>query len=49
MPNNGFLITGANTGLGKDVARQLALRDDVGSIDSYCAAMHLKLVWAVAT
>ena len=35
-PNNGFLITGANTGLGKDVARQLAMRDDVDVIYLAC-------------
>jgi NAD(P)-dependent dehydrogenase (short-subunit alcohol dehydrogenase family) len=36
VPNNGFLITGANTGLGKDVARQLAMRDDVDIIYLAC-------------
>ena len=36
MPNNAFLITGANAGLGKDVARQLALRADVDSIYLAC-------------
>ena len=30
------LITGANAGIGKDVARQLALRDDVGRIYLAC-------------
>jgi NAD(P)-dependent dehydrogenase (short-subunit alcohol dehydrogenase family) len=30
------LITGANAGIGKDVARQLALRDDVGRIYLSC-------------
>ena len=36
MPSNAFLITGANTGLGKDVARQLALRADVDCIYLAC-------------
>ena len=36
MPHNAFLITGANAGLGKDVARQLALRSDVDSIYLAC-------------
>lgn len=36
MPDNAFLITGANAGLGKDVARQLALRDDVDTIYLAC-------------
>lgn len=36
MSNNAFLITGANAGLGKDVARQLALRDDVDTIYLAC-------------
>lgn len=36
MPDNTFLITGANAGLGKDVARQLALRGDVDSIYLVC-------------
>ena len=36
MPDNAFLITGANAGLGKDVARQLALRDDVDLIYLAC-------------
>jgi NAD(P)-dependent dehydrogenase (short-subunit alcohol dehydrogenase family) len=36
LPNNAFLITGANAGLGKDVARQLALRADVESIVLAC-------------
>ena len=36
MPGNTFLITGANGGLGKDVARQLALRADVDSIYLAC-------------
>jgi NAD(P)-dependent dehydrogenase (short-subunit alcohol dehydrogenase family) len=36
LPNNAFLITGANAGLGKDVARQLALRADVDSIVLAC-------------
>ena len=36
MPDNAFLITGANAGLGKDVARQLALRADVDSIYLAC-------------
>jgi NAD(P)-dependent dehydrogenase (short-subunit alcohol dehydrogenase family) len=36
LPNNAFLITGANTGLGKDVARQLALRADVDSVYLAC-------------
>jgi NAD(P)-dependent dehydrogenase (short-subunit alcohol dehydrogenase family) len=36
MPNNAFLITGANAGLGKDVARQLGLRADVDSIYLAC-------------
>lgn len=36
MPNNAFLITGANAGLGKDVARQLAARDDVDTIYLAC-------------
>ena len=36
MPDNAFLITGANAGLGKDVARQLALREDVDSIVLAC-------------
>jgi len=36
LPGNTFLITGANAGLGKDVARQLALRADVDSIYLAC-------------
>ncbi|MBJ7341027.1 SDR family NAD(P)-dependent oxidoreductase [Mycolicibacterium sp.] len=36
MSNNTFLITGANAGLGKDVARQLAMRDDVDTIYLAC-------------
>lgn len=36
MPHNAFLITGANTGLGKDAARQLAGRADVDSIYLAC-------------
>ncbi len=36
MSDNAFLITGANAGLGKDVARQLALRADVDSIYLAC-------------
>ena len=36
MPNNSFLITGANAGLGKDVARQLALRPDVDCVYLAC-------------
>jgi NAD(P)-dependent dehydrogenase (short-subunit alcohol dehydrogenase family) len=36
LPNNALLITGANTGLGKDVARQLALRADVDSVYLAC-------------
>lgn len=36
MPHNAFLITGANAGLGKDVARQLALRADVDLIHLAC-------------
>lgn len=36
MSDNAFLITGANTGLGKDVARQLALRDDVDTVYLAC-------------
>ncbi len=36
MPNNSFLVTGANAGLGKDVARQLALRADVECIYLAC-------------
>jgi NAD(P)-dependent dehydrogenase (short-subunit alcohol dehydrogenase family) len=36
LPHNAFLITGANAGLGKDVARQLALRADVDSIHLAC-------------
>ncbi|WP_082993005.1 SDR family NAD(P)-dependent oxidoreductase [Mycobacterium sp. 1245111.1] len=36
MSSNAFLITGANAGLGKDVARQLALRADVDSIYLAC-------------
>ena len=36
MPHNAFLITGANAGLGKDVARQLGLRADVDSIYLAC-------------
>jgi NAD(P)-dependent dehydrogenase (short-subunit alcohol dehydrogenase family) len=31
-----ILITGANAGIGKDVARQLALRDDVARIYLAC-------------
>ena len=36
MPDEAFLITGANAGLGKDAARQLALRDSVGTIHLAC-------------
>ncbi len=36
MSNNAFLVTGANAGLGKDVARQLALRADVNSVYLAC-------------
>ena len=36
LPNNSFLITGANAGLGKDVARQLALRPDIDCIYLAC-------------
>ena len=36
MPDNTFLITGANAGLGKDVARQLALRSDVDTVYLAC-------------
>jgi NAD(P)-dependent dehydrogenase (short-subunit alcohol dehydrogenase family) len=36
LPHNAFLITGANAGLGKDVARQLALRADVDSVYLAC-------------
>jgi NAD(P)-dependent dehydrogenase (short-subunit alcohol dehydrogenase family) len=36
MSDNAFLITGANAGLGKDAARQLALRDGVGTIYLAC-------------
>ena len=36
MPHNAVLITGANAGLGKDAARQLALRADVDSIYLAC-------------
>jgi len=36
MPDNAVLITGANAGLGKDVARQLALRSDVDTIYLAC-------------
>jgi NAD(P)-dependent dehydrogenase (short-subunit alcohol dehydrogenase family) len=36
VPDNAFLITGANAGLGKDVARQLALREDVDTIYLAC-------------
>lgn len=36
MSGDTFLITGANAGLGKDTARQLALREDVGTIILAC-------------
>ena len=36
MPDDAFLITGANAGLGKDVARQLAMRADVDSVYLAC-------------
>ena len=36
MSDNAFLITGANAGIGKDAARQLALRDGVGTIFLAC-------------
>jgi NAD(P)-dependent dehydrogenase (short-subunit alcohol dehydrogenase family) len=36
LPNNSFLITGANAGLGKEVARQLALRPDIDCIYLAC-------------
>jgi NAD(P)-dependent dehydrogenase (short-subunit alcohol dehydrogenase family) len=36
LPNNSFLITGANAGLGKDVVRQLALRPDIDCIYLAC-------------
>lgn len=36
MSDNAFLITGANAGLGKDVARQLALRPDIDAVYLAC-------------
>ena len=36
MTDNAFLITGANAGIGKDVARQLALHEDVDTIYLAC-------------
>ena len=36
MSEDAFLITGANAGLGKDAARQLALRDSVSTIFLAC-------------
>ena len=36
MSDNAFLITGANAGLGKDVARQLAMLADVDSVYLAC-------------
>ena len=36
MSDNAFLVTGANTGLGKDAARQLALRPEVTRIYLAC-------------
>jgi NAD(P)-dependent dehydrogenase (short-subunit alcohol dehydrogenase family) len=36
LRNKTILITGANAGLGKDVARQLALRDDIDTIYLAC-------------
>lgn len=36
LTDNAFLITGANAGIGKDVARQLALRPEVDSIYLAC-------------
>ena len=34
--NKTYLVTGANSGLGLDAARQLALRDDVGTVFMAC-------------
>jgi len=36
LPDNAFLITGANAGLGRDVARQLALRSEVDTVYLAC-------------
>jgi NAD(P)-dependent dehydrogenase (short-subunit alcohol dehydrogenase family) len=36
VPVDAFLVTGANAGLGKDVARQLAMRADVDSVYLAC-------------
>jgi len=36
LSDNAFLITGANAGLGKDVARQLAMLADVDSVYLAC-------------